>query len=90
MHGDEEQVGALAHHLVDELAELVRVALEWWCGDAELREQRGDIRLGDRELCLRDGAPLLQPIVADLLESLHVQHNSSNLDAPLAATRDEV
>ena len=28
--------------------------------------------------------------VADLLESLHVQHNSSNLDAPLAATRDEV
>ena len=90
VHGDGEEVGALAHDLVDELVELVRVALERWRGHAEPGEQRSDVRRGNRELRLRNGPPLLQPVVADLLEALHVQHASSNLDAALAATRQDV
>jgi hypothetical protein len=87
--GDGQKVRVLAHDL-DELLDLVVIAHERCGVDAQLGEQRGDVGRGDRELRLRDGPPLLQPVVVDLLEALHVQHPASNLDARLAATRDDV
>jgi hypothetical protein len=81
VHRDGEEVGARTHNLVDELVEAVGVAAERRQSDVERREQRGDVRRRDRKLGLRDWPPLLEPLVAHLLEPLDVQHAVADLDA---------
>ena len=88
--GNCEQFVVGRDDLLDQLVEVVRVAVEGGHGHVQRPEERGDIGRIQRELRLRDGPPLLEPLVVDLLEPLDVELPTADLDASLDPAREDV
>ena len=89
VHVDREQLGSRVDELAEELLERVLGSLERVL-DRERRQHRLDIGSRHRKAGLQHGLPLLEPVLVDALELLHVQQPAAHLDRRVARDREQV